>query len=307
VAQALCSPPLRRLEWALAGTAARGLLAEDAVTGEVLGSVQFVRSRRDSATWIFGHWRVAAALRRAGVGRHLLQRGAGLLPGARRLYSYVDWGNEGSIAAHRRLGFEAAPQIRGAAALGALSTIGAPAPSLRLRPLPAAAAADLFPIYRRAMGDLWLRLFPRLDARTYLRPWGRGADPRRLLANALARLRTRLWTVGPGREAAGVLAWGPSSITLFLDPAACDAGLLARVAIQALGLGAARHRILEMRGLTREVVTRPGPIDARILMGLPRIEALRNGLREAPESPAKESPSVDSPAPTLPGPACGRR
>jgi GNAT superfamily N-acetyltransferase len=276
VAQALSSPLPRRLEWALSGTAALGLVAEDAATGALLGSVQFVRSRRDAATWMFGHWRVAPALRRKGVGRLLLERGTDLLPAASRLYSYVDWGNEGSIAAHLKLGFEAAPEVRGAAALGALSTIGAAAPALRLTPVPRGAAAGLFPVYRRAMGGLWLRLFPRLDAGNFLAPWGRSADPRRLLPNLMLRFLTRLWAVGPGTAPAGLLAWDQASITLFLDPAACDAALLARVAIQVLGLGAPRERLLEMRGLSRDVVSRSGPIMSQVLMGKTEIGALRS-------------------------------
>ena len=288
MAQALSSPLPRRLEWAVSGTAALGLVAEDSATGALLGSVQFVRSRRDAACWMFGHWRVAPALRRRGVGRLLLERGTDLLPGASRLYSYVDWGNEGSIAAHLRLGFEAAPEIRGAAALGALSTIGAPAPALRLTPVPRGAAADLFPVYRRAMGGLWLRLFPRLDAGNFLAPWGRSADPRRLLPNLVVRFLTRLWAVGPRTALAGLLAWNPASITLFLDPATCDAALLARVAIQALGLGASRERLLELRGLSREVLARPGPIMAQILMGTTRIGA--PGSRRLPVPAPEEGP-----------------
>jgi hypothetical protein len=275
VAQALSGPLLRRLEWALRGTAALGLLAEDAATFSPVGSVQFVRSRRDPATWMFNHWRVAPARRRAGIGRLLLARGAGTLRGLARLYSYVEWGNEGSIAAHLRLGFAASGTLSGEASLGALSTIGGPAPAPRLRPVPWSQTPGLFEVYRRAMGEIWLRLFPGLGPGCFLAPWGAAGRPRRRLWNAIDRLRTRVFVVECGPERAAFLVRGPDAVTLYVDPAACEAGLLARVANRLLAQGAPRELILEIRGLSPDLLARPGPIAARFLMGMEDAGRLR--------------------------------
>ena len=51
--------------------------------------------------------------------------------------------------------------------------------------------------------------------------------------------------------------------------AACDAALLAKVALRLVALGAKRDATLELRGLPRSLVVRPGPIDVQILMGMP--------------------------------------
>jgi hypothetical protein len=244
-----------RLRWFLNGTLACGLVAEDATTGTVVGSVHFVRSRRDPATWVFGLWRVAAARRREGIGRLLLREGARVVPGMRRLYSYVDWGNEASILAHQRLGFEAAPEIQGKAGLGALTTIGPAAPAVRLEPAAGAGRAALFDLYARAIGPLWLRLFPGHTPRSRGSGWG-------------------AWWVRDGERAAGFVRLRGRSVTLYTDPAACDPGLLARAAAQIAALGVPREQEIDLRGLPRELAARPGPITPRILMGMVDVTAL---------------------------------
>src|SRR5437762_2638271 len=125
VAAILCPSLPRRMAWRVSGTRAVSVAAVERRTGAVLGCVQFLRSRRSPHTWLFGHWRVAPAVRKRGIGRRLLLEGVRGLTGARRLYSYVEWDNEGSKEAHARLGFESGSTLRGSAPLGALSTIGA--------------------------------------------------------------------------------------------------------------------------------------------------------------------------------------
>jgi GNAT superfamily N-acetyltransferase len=256
---------LRRLEWAILGDRVVGLVAEDPEPGGVIGSVQFVRSRRDPGTWMFGHWRVAPSRRRSGIGRLLLSEGVRLLPAVGRLYSYVDWGNQGSLEAHLRLGFESGPQAVASVPLGALSTIGPPAPAVRLGRLRRRSRAALFDLYRRAMGDLWLRLFPRLG------PDGPPPFERagwRRWAEILARGPARLYGVENEGGPAGFVVWRGASIRLFTDPAACGPALLARVAMQLMDRGASRDWWIDLRGLPREILGRPGPIVAQTLMGL---------------------------------------
>src|SRR5439155_203040 len=132
-----------------------------ALASGALGGVQFVRSSIDHATWMFGHWRVAPARRREGIGRRLLSEGSRFLPGIGRLYSYIDWGNEVSVLAHERLGFEACPLARGSALLGALSTVGPSAPALGFEPRRRSDWPALFDLYRKAAGPIWFGLFPR--------------------------------------------------------------------------------------------------------------------------------------------------
>jgi len=268
-------PPLaRRLGWRLSGAAARGLVAEEVVTGEVVGSVHFVRCRRVTGTWLFQHWRVAASRRGMGIGGLLLREGVRLVRGIRRLYSYVDWGNEASLRAHQRLGFAASPAIQGRAAVGALSTIGPPAPSVRLELVRGEDRAALFPLYARAMGSLWLQLLPCRDRRRFLVE----CDGAPLFAAARPHLPgirgERAWSVHlEGPPVAMVLRRGPS-VTLFTDPASCDAALLARVAMRIAALGVRRDHEIELRGLSRELAARRGPIAARILMGRTDVDAL---------------------------------
>ncbi len=288
MAQALAPSLLRRLEWIVLGDRVVGLLAEDAAAGMVVGSVQFVRSRRDPGTWMFGHWRVTPSRRRSGIGRLLLSEGVRLLPVVHRLYSYVDWGNQGSMEAHERLGFEPGLQALGSAPLGTLSTIGPPAAAVRLRRLRRRERGALLDLHRRAMGDLWLRLFPRID-REGPSPYDRAGWRR--WAEILARGPARLYSVETENGAAGFIVWRGASITLFTVPAACGAALLARVAMQVMERGASRDWEIDLRGLPRDLLARPGPIIAQILMGL--TDARRFSAAPGP--------------PCLPGPPSARR
>ncbi len=259
VGDILCPSLARRIAWRLRGTRSLAAVVVERGTGPLLGSVQFLRSRRDRATWMFGHWRVVAGRRREGIGRRLLRDGVRLLPAGARLYSYVDWGNEASIAAHEQCGFEASRTLHGSAPLGVLSTIGPATPALRLEPAGGGDRAVLFGLYARAMGSLWLRLFP-------------GLRPRNFLAGRFGGFRVAL--VAMARSAvrpAGFVLWERSSLTFFADPAACDAALLARVALHVIALGAKRDATLELRGLPRPLLARPGPIAAQVLMGMPDV------------------------------------
>jgi GNAT superfamily N-acetyltransferase len=242
---------LLRLRWFLSGTCALGFVAEE--DGALVGSVHFVRDRRDPATWMFGHWRVAAARRRAGVGASLLREAARRIPGLRRLYSHVDWGNEASLLAHERLGFERAPEIQGRASLGGLAGLGPPAPPARLDPVRPAEWPALYPHYARAMGEAWLRLFPEHGPEVAARP-GRGA---------------RAFWVRAGEGSAGFLLERPGSLTLYLDPARCTGAVLARCAGRLLGEGRPGTAAIDLRGLGRDLVARPGPIAAQVLMAMP--------------------------------------
>jgi hypothetical protein len=268
VVAALCPTAPMRLAWSLGGTAARGFLAENRASGAVVGSIQFVRSRREPETWMFGHWRVIAARRREGIGRLLLREGAGLLGEVRRLYSYVDWGNEVSRLAHEHLGFEASPQIRGSAPLGGLSTIGPATPGLRLEFVPRRERAGLFDLYRRAAGDLWSRLFPHLGPDSFL---ASGFSDGNALPAPTTRLLgiTRVWTVRPMGAAAGFILWRGSSITVYVDPVLCGAALLAQVAMKLMAIGARREQEIALVGLRDDHLSRPGPIAPQVLMGMP--------------------------------------
>lgn len=276
---ALCPARVTRLAWFLSGLQARSLIAFEVGTELPLGSVQFVRARRDTGTWMFGLWRVAAAHRRLGIGRRLVEEGARRMPALRRLYSFVEWGNDASIAAHRRLGFEMSEELQGTVTLGALSTIGPTAPAARLRPAGSPERHRLAEIYERALGPLWRRLFPGRP-RSFSLEGGLGTEgPILALLRALRDGPVRLFTVQA--DAAGsdhgfvALARIGGTITLYTDPERCDAGLLAKVAVQLLALGASRERDIELRGLPRHLLAAPGPIRGRILMGLPETERLR--------------------------------
>ncbi len=307
VAAALSPSAATRLAWALTGLKARALLAEVVPTGSVLGSVQFVRSRGDSGTWMFGHWRVAPQRRRRGIGRLLIDEGLRLLPAIRRLYSYVDWGNEVSVEAHLRLGFEAAAEIQGSAPLGALSAIGPAAPAVRLVPADRSAARELAELYRKAMGPLWFRLFPG-DDRNFSPALGTGTEgPALLLLRALREGPARILLVADAGPPSGVVVWrraapGP---TLFADPARCDAALLARLAARLMAQGAARGLDLTLRGLPTSLLASPGPIAARILMGLPEARGRNAGASDIRTGSKEPAPKPEPPS--LPSPPCGRR
>lgn len=270
VSAALCPSLLTRLAWGVTGLRAESFLAEMPAGGPPAGCVQFVRARRDTGTWMFGHWRVAAGLRRQGIGRRLIEEGMHRLSRLRRLYSYVDWGNEISILAHERLGFERASEHQGAASLGALATMGPVTPAPRLQTAGPHDGTEMRRLYRAAMGSLWSRLFP--GAGDSFSPFA-GAAPLGPTASFLRAVRQ-----GPARivrvpgEMRGadagflVLRWR-GSIELYTDPGACDARLLARVAAQLLALGTPRDTEILLRGLPQSLLVTPGPITARVLMG----------------------------------------
>jgi L-amino acid N-acyltransferase YncA len=262
VAAILCPSVSRRIGWRLSGTRALSVAAVQERTRTVLGCVQFLRSRRSPHTWMFGHWRVAPASRRRGIGRRLLQEGLRLLPEVRRLYSYVEWENDGSKEAHARLGFEAGRTLRGSATLGALSTIGAATPALRLDAVRTRDWDLLFGIYARAMGSLWLRLHP-------------GLGPRNFLDGAPGGLRAIAVAVARGLPAEGssaaLVVWAGAGPILYADPEVCDHGLLARSALQILAKGSRRDDAIRLRGLPRSLAGRPGPIRLQELMGMPDV------------------------------------
>lgn len=260
VAGILCPSAGRDLLWRLRGTRSISVVAEETATGRLLGAVQFIQTTRRPGTWMFGHWRVAAGRRRQGIGRRLLREGARLLPFARRLYSYVDWGNEPSLAAHERCGFETGRWLFGSAPLGLLSTIGPATPAVRLEPAGRRDWPSLFGLYARAMGSLWLRLAP-------------GLGPRSFLGGALAGPRVALVAVvrapGGNPPISGFVLWEGPRVTFFADPDHCGAALLARVALQIISLGGRRESPLELRGLPVGFIERPGPVAAQVLMGMP--------------------------------------
>ncbi len=278
VCEILCPSLPRRIAWRLLGTRAVSVLAEDRVAGTVVGAAQFVRSRRSRDTWMFGHWRVTVARRRQGIGRRLLEEATHLLPEVGRLYSYVEWDNHVSIAAHERLGFEAGRTLWGKAPLGGLSTVGPANPAVRLEPAGARDWAALFAIYARAMGSLWMRLFPGLGPPNFL-----GGTTGRPRAGALAVVRAlqsagrgaftvRAGTAATDRSAAGFVLWDGTTVTLFAEPEACDAALLARVALQIVAQGARRDDGIELRGLPHSLGGRLGPVVFQVLMGMPDVK-----------------------------------
>ncbi len=264
----------RSLGSRLARAFACGLVAEDPEAGEVVGSVHFVRCRREPATWMFQHWRVASWRRGLGIGGLLLREGVRLIPGIGRLYSYVDWGNEASMKAHQRLGFEASPAILGRAGLGALSTIGPTSPAGLLVPVRGPDQAALFPLYARAMGGLWLQLLPGPGSRRHLPEYDAASPHPSGLEYLPWRRRARTWSVRVDGATLALIIRRGASVTLFTDPESCDAGLLARAANAILTLGVRRDREIELRGLPRALAARRGPIAARVLMGMPDVGAL---------------------------------
>jgi RimJ/RimL family protein N-acetyltransferase len=270
VAASLSPSLTTRLAWVLAGLRARALVAVDG-SARVVGSVQFVRERSDSGTWMFGHWRVATPCRRRGIGRTLIVEGLRLIPAIRRLYSYVDRGNQVSVSAHLNIGFEMAPEIQGSAPLGALSTIGPTAPAIRFEPGRRGDLPLLTDLYRKAMGPLWFRLFPG-DRHRFWPALGAGTEgPFLDLLRGLRAGPALLAIVSDAGPAVGFVAWrgGAATPTLFVDPAACDAALLARVAARLVALGARRDAEILLRGLPIGLLASAGPVAARLLMGLP--------------------------------------
>ncbi len=276
VAAALCPSILTRIAWGLGGLEARAFVAEEQRGEGAVGSVQFVRAQRSSGTWMFGHWRVTPGRRRQGVGRLLLEEGVRRLPGLRRLFSYVERGNDGSIQAHLRLGFEAAAEFEGRAPLGGLSTVGPAAPSVRLVPASRRDGSELADLYRKAMGPLWLKLFPD-DQRSFSPELGTGlGGPALPLLRLLREGRPRTFIVRAEGPPAGFAVWrgGAGTVALYLDPGACEGALLAKTAVQLIGLGIPRTLEIVLHGLPPAVLAPPTPIAARILMALPDVAHL---------------------------------
>jgi hypothetical protein len=252
-----------------------GLVAEGQERDGILGSIQFVRHRREPGTWMFGHWRVSSPQRRAGVGRLLVCEGLRRLPEIRRLYSFVEWNNEASIAAHNRLAFEAAPELWGRAALGPLSTLGPPPPAMRLDRVRTRGSEFVRSLFLRSMGPLWSGLFPGLSSRGDPGPACAPWDLRGRLTLLWRKMSTRAWSAGASDGPKALLVRTGRDATLYLDPAECDPGLLARVALAMLSIGFERGQEVELRGLSRGLVERGGPIRAQILMGLTEVGSLR--------------------------------
>lgn len=271
---AIAPSPAGRLEWRTRGMRIVGLVAVER-DGQLVGSIHFVRHRREPKTWLFGHWRVSVRYRRSGIGRYLLREGLRVLPEVSRLYSFVDWGNEGSVAAHRHLGFEVAPELWGSSLLGPLSTLGSPAPTIVMAAVPRSGRAILAQPFRRAMGPLWCRLFPdqarRGEPGPAIAPW----DLRGAIGHLWRRTTCRYRTATSGDRIEAIeLAVGMER-TLFLDPESCDPGLLSRLAQALLASGCDRSTEIEIRGVARSLIERGGPIRAQILMGLTHVGALR--------------------------------
>ncbi|MGH9750150.1 MAG: GNAT family N-acetyltransferase [Candidatus Polarisedimenticolia bacterium] len=266
VPEVLAPRPLLRLRWFASGTCAAAFVAVEE-RGQVVGSIQFVRDRRDPGTWMFGHWRVLGTLRQRGIGRLLLRDGARRIPGLRALYSYVDRGNDGSVRAHEALGFERGARLQGQAIAVELAASGPVAPAPRLVPVERAGRPLLLPIYAQAMGDLWLRLFPGEDG-------GDPGSPVARLARLLPRGRGEEHLLVDGGRTAGFIVRRRGGATLFLDPGAGAPGLLSRTAARLIADGLEREALLDLRGLTSGMLARPGPIAVQMLMGMPDVTPL---------------------------------
>ncbi len=271
---AIAPTPIGRLAWRTRGVRVVGLVAE-APDGTILGSIQFVGTRREPGTWMFGHWRVSSARRGRGIGGLLVRQGVRALPGIARLCSLVEWGNERSIEAHRRLGFEPAIELWGRAPLGPLTTLGPPAPALTFEPVSRSGTRDLAPSLRRAMGPLWCSLFPARaglgDPSPAVAPWDPLVEPGRVGRPA----RHRYWVARSGSRTDAVLLAAGRSMILFIDPDSSEPHVVARLAQAMVALGCDRSLEIEMRGVTGALVERSGFLTAQILMGLTDLSSLR--------------------------------
>ena len=276
----LCPNALTRFLWRIHSTHVRSFLGEEMDSCLVLGSVQFVRSRLDCETWIFGHWKVATGLRRRGIGGQLLLGALNMLPDARRIYSLVELGNDTSIHAHERLGFEASSTVLGGVSLGELSTIGPPAPPAQLQQVHPQDMDILFAIYRRAMGGTWMRLFPKLDFESFLRsvvePPG-GIQP---APSSAPGMRQTLSVAIDGYRA-GFVVRAKTNWIFFSDPEHCSPSVLARTAGSLLTLGANRADWIALRGLPRALLKSPRGIAFSVLMGCSDRDTLKSSLQEA--------------------------
>jgi RimJ/RimL family protein N-acetyltransferase len=274
VIETLCPTPFTRLAWALSGTKVRSFVIEEPASGMLPGSVQFVRSRIDSATWMFGHWRVSPEGRGQGTGGALLRGALRHLSGATRLYSLIEPENDASLRAHERLGFERSNRHFGGGPLGFLSTIGPPTPAVQLERVAGGDRQALFGLYQSAMGSLWERLFPGLAATRFLYAAAEPPDPVHP-GPAAASIPDSVMLVHDSDERPAFLVRSGRRTCLFCDPDRCDTRLLARVASRLLALGAGRDEWLALRGLPGPPGRKPGPIRSWILMGTADLGRLR--------------------------------
>jgi len=273
----LCPTLYTRLAWAIHRTRVRSFVLDDRRSGALVGSVQFVRSRIDRHTWMFGHWRVSPDERGRGTGGELLRGALQRMAGVARLYSLIEPQNRRSIHAHERLGFERSSNHCGGGPLGFLSTIGPPSPAIGLSRAGRGDREQLFELYQRAMGPLWRRLFPALTAGRFLRAAGDEPPDPAHPGGAAASIRGDAMLVSDAGEYPAFIARGGRRLCLFCDPARCDGALVARVAGALLALGAARDQWLTLRGLPGPLGRRPGPIRNWIVMGTTDVTRLRNG------------------------------
>jgi hypothetical protein len=278
VIETLCPTPFTRLAWALSGMKVRSFVLEKPASGMLPGSVQFVRSRIDSATWMFGHWRVSPEGRGQGAGGALLRGALRYLSGATRLYSLIEAENDASLLAHERLGFNRSNLQFGGGPLGFLSTIGPPAPAVQLVRAAGGGRQELFALYQSAMGSLWGRLFPGLAATRFLYAAAEPPDPAHP-GHPAATIPDSVMLVHDGEEHPAFVVRIRRRTFLFCNPERCNAGLVARVASRLLALGAGRDEWLAVRGLPGPLGRRPGPIRSWILMGTADLKRLRGGVR----------------------------
>ncbi len=274
VLDVLCPAIPTRLAWSANGVRARTFVALEEGAPDLLGSVQLVRSRLDRSTWMFGHWRVATARRGAGIGRHLLQAALTLVPEVRRLYSLVEAGNAPSARAHAGLDFQPAAERLGTVPLGVLTTMGPPAPAVRLEKIVRRDHARLFEVYRQAMGPVWMALFPGLSAGRFVHATIEPLESNPSTPPPRNRRLTMFEVYADGGRHAFV-ARRPGRLQLFVEPAYCDAGLLSRVAGALVARGFDRSEEVAIRGLPGPLVRQGGPIRVWTLMGAPDTTALR--------------------------------
>jgi hypothetical protein len=274
--ETLCPTYLTRLAWAIRRIRVRSFVLENPASGTLVGSVQFVRSRIDRRTWMFGHWRVSPGQRGRGAGGAVLRGALARIAGAAHLYSLIEAHNELSIRAHERLGFERSTNHCGGGPLGFLSTIGPPAPSVRLLPATGADLQELFELYRRSMGSLWGRLFPGLAAPRFLHAADEPPDPAHP-GHPAATIPQRVMLVDDADEHPAFVVRSGRRTSLFCNPERCDAALLARVASRLLALGAGRDEWLALRGLPEPLGPRSGPIKSWLVMGTTDLGGLRSG------------------------------
>lgn len=272
--ETLCPSLYTRVAWAIRHTRVRSFVIEDPASETPVGSVQFVRSRIDRGTWMFGHWRVAPEQRGRGIGGALLRGALARIAGVTRLYSLIEAENEASLLAHERLGFERSDRHIGGGPLGFLSTIGPPTPAARLERVARGDRPALFGLYQSAMGSLWGRLFPGLASTRFLHAADEPPDPAHP-GHPAATIPDSVMLVHDSDERPAFLVRSGRRTSLFGNPDRCDAGLLARIASRLLALGAGRDEWLALRGVPGPLGRKPHPIRSWILMGTTNLGRLR--------------------------------